>query len=134
MTVVLFLLSTIMFQMPFGIYQHTVRRFKRMQAFNPLKSFDYEFENGRFEDNIGLSALVFVSGLIFAAIPLFVGLDFHWLILIVGNLISLYVVTPFIALMFYPKESIYTSKSLKIKSVLYIVFGVVFLLIALAIK
>lgn len=134
MVVVLFLLSTIMFQIPFGIYQHTVRRFKRMQAFNPLKSFDYEFENGRFEDNISTYVAVFVSGMLMSLVPLFMGFDFHWVILIIGNLITLYFITPFIAFIFYPKERIYTSKLLKIKCIQYIGLGVVLLLIALAIK
>lgn len=134
MTLVLFLLSAIMLQMPFGIYQHTVRRFKRMQTFNPLKSFDYEFENGRFQDNIGIYVTVFASGLLLALIPLFMGFDFHWSILIIGNLISLYFITPFIAFVFYPKESIYTSKLLKIKSMQYIALGIIFLVIACLIK
>jgi len=123
-----------MFQMPFGIYQHTVRRFKRMQAFNPLKSFDYEFENGRFEDNIGTYVTVFVSGMLMALVPLFMGFDFHWAILIIGNLITLYFITPFIAFVFYPKGRIYTSKVLKIKCIQYIGLGVVFLVIASVIK
>lgn len=134
MVTILFLLSVMMFQLPFGIYQHTVRRFKRMQNFNPLKSFDYEFENGRFEDNIGIYITVFVSGLFLALIPLFIGFDFHWSILIIGNLISLYFITPFIAFVFYPKESIYSSKLLKIKNIQYIAIGIIFLVIACSIK
>lgn len=130
MSTVLFLLSAIMFQLPFGIYQHTIRRFKRMQTYNPVKAFDYEFENGSFRDNTGLSVIVFISGLGLALIPLFLGLNFHWLILIIANLLCLYFITPFVAFFIYPKEAIYTTRILKFKAIVFVVLGIVLLVIA----
>lgn len=127
----LFLLSWILFQLPFGIYQDTIRRFKRMQNYNPVQAFDYEYENGKFEENVGFSAVVFISGFGLGLIPLFQALNFHWLILIVVNIISLSVLVPFVSFLLYPKGSIYTIKKLKLKSIQYLALAVLLLIISL---
>ena len=134
MPTLLFIISAVLFQLPFATYQDTIRRFKRMQLYNPDKAFSYELENGRLDENILLISLVFVSGFIIALFPLHKGIDLHWIILIIGNIICLYLVTPFIAFRLYPRELIYDRKILLTKTVMYIVFGAIFYVVGNSLK
>lgn len=126
MSTLLFIISAILFQLPFATYQDTARRLKRMQKYNPDNAFNYELNNGKLNDNKLILLLVLVSGFAFAILPLYKGINIHWLILIIGNVICLYLVTPFIAFKLYPTGIIYDRKMLLIKTVLYIIFGVIF--------
>lgn len=130
MSTLLFILSAVLFQLPFATYQDTCRRLKRMESIDPLKAFNYTFENGRLNENKLLLLLVFISGFAFAILPLYKGINLHWLILTIGNVICLYLVTPFIAFKLYPIGTIYTRKMLLTKTVLYIALGVIFYAIA----
>ncbi|MEJ5102223.1 hypothetical protein [Chryseobacterium sp. MYb328] len=134
MSTLLFIISAVLFQLPFATYQDTIRRFKRMQKYNPDKAFNYELENGKLNENTLYLFLVFVSGFIIALFPLYKGINLHWLILIISNIICLYLVTPFIAIKLYPSELIYERKMLFTKTVLYIVFGVIFYIVGNSLK
>lgn len=132
MTTFLFLLSAMLFQLPFGMYQETLRRFKRMELYNPDKSLNYKSESGKLIANLGIQSAVFFSGFTLALLPLFLGLSFNWIILITGNILCLYFVTPFIAYIIYPIIRIKTISALKFKTIQFIVPGAVCLFIALA--
>lgn len=130
MSAILFIISAILFQLPLSFYQDTIRRFKNLETYNPVKAFDYTFENGNLNDNKLLLLLVFLSGFILSLIPLIIGIKSNWIILVIVNILCLYFVTPFIAFRLYPKGMIYTTKILMIRTILFIIFGFIFLFVA----
>lgn len=131
MATVLFLLSAILFHLPSGIYKDTFRRFKRMELYNPDKAFSFEVQNGNPLENNSITGLVLLSSLILALIPLILGLDFHWIIIIIANTLFSYFIAPMIAFVVYPKDAIYTNKVLKLKTIQYIGLAVILLIIGL---
>lgn len=134
MGTLLFIISAILFQLPFATYQDTIRRLKRMESIDPLKAFNYSIENGRLTDNKVISLLVFISGFVFSVISLFKGINLHWLIIVIGNIMCLYFVTPFIAYRLYPIGMVYNKRMLLIKTTLYIILGVIFYFVANSFK
>lgn len=131
MATVLFLLSAILFHLPSGIYKETFRRFKRMELYNPDKAFSFEVQNGNPLENNLITGLVLLSSLILALIPLILGLNFHWMIIIIANTLFSYFIAPMIAFVVYPKDAIYTNKVLKLKAIQYIGLAVILLIIGL---
>ncbi len=131
MATVLFLLSAILFHLPSGIYKDTFRRFKRMELYNPDKAFSFEVQNGNPLENNSITGLVLLSSLLLALIPLILGLDFHWIIIIIANTLFSYFIAPMIAFVVYPKDAIYTNKILKLKTIQYIGLAVILLIIGL---
>ena len=131
MATVLFLLSAILFHLPSGIYKETFRRFKRMELYNPDKAFSFEVQNGNPLENNSITGLVLLSSLLLALIPLILGLDFHWIIIIIANTLFSYFIAPMIAFVVYPKDAIYTNKVLKLKTIQYIGLAVILLIIGL---
>lgn len=131
MATVLFLLSAILFHLPSGIYKDTFRRFKRMELYNPDKAFSFEVQNGNPLENNLITGLVLLSSLILALIPLILGLNFHWMIIIIANTLFSYFIAPMIAFVVYPKDAIYTNKVLKLKTIQYIGLAVILLIIGL---
>ena len=131
MATVLFLLSAILFHLPSGIYKDTFRRFKRMELYNPDKAFSFEVQNGNPLENNSITGLVLLSSLLLALIPLILGLDFHWIIIIIANTLFSYFIAPMIAFVVYPKDAIYTNKVLKLKTIQYIGLAVILLIIGL---
>lgn len=131
MATVLFLLSAILFHLPSGIYKDTFRRFKRMELYNPDKAFSFEVQNGNPLENNSITGLVLLSSLLLALIPLILGLDFHWIIIIIANTLFSYFIAPMIAFVVYPKDAIYTNKVLKLKTIQYIGLAVILLMIGL---
>lgn len=131
MATVLFLLSAILFHLPSGIYKDTFRRFKRMELYNPDKAFSFEVQNGNPLENNSITGLVLLSSLILALIPLILGLNFHWMIIIIANTLFSYFIAPMIAFVVYPKDAIYTNKVLKLKTIQYIGLAVILLIIGL---
>ncbi len=134
MTTVLFILSAILFHLPSGIYKDTFRRFKKMEHYNPDKAFSYEVQNGYPLENNSITVLVLLSGLLLALIPLFLGFDFHWIVIIITNTLFAYFVAPIIAFVVYPKDAIYTNKILKFKTIQYIGTAAILLIIGLMIR
>lgn len=130
----LFILSAIFFHIPSGIYKDTFRRFKRMELYNPDKAFSFEVQNGNPLESNSITALVLLSSLLLALIPLFLGLELHWLIIIIGNTLFSYFVAPMVAFLVYPKDAIYTNKVLKFKTIQYISIASILLIIGLIIK
>lgn len=130
----LFILSAIFFHIPSGIYKDTFRRFKRMELYNPDKAFSFEVQNGNPLEGNSITALVLLSSLLLALIPLFLGLELHWLIIIIVNTLFSYFVAPMIAFLVYPKDAIYTNKVLKFKTIQYISIASILLIIGLIIK
>ena len=131
MATVLFLLSAILFHLPSGIYKDTFRRYKRMELYNPDKAFSFEVQNGNPLENNSITGLVLLSSLLLALIPLILGLDFHWIIIIIANILFSYFIAPMIAFVVYPKDAIYTNKVLKLKTIQYIGLAVILLIIGL---
>ncbi len=131
MATVLFLLSAILFHLPSGIYKDTFRRYKRMELYNPDKAFSFEVQNGNPLENNSITGLVLLSSLLLALIPLILGLDFHWIIIIIANTLFSYFIAPMIAFVVYPKDAIYTNKVLKLKTIQYIGLAVILLIIGL---
>jgi hypothetical protein len=131
MATVLFLLSAILFHLPSGIYKDTFRRFKRMELYNPDKAFSFEVQNGNPLENNSITGLVLLSSLLLALIPLILGLDFNWIIIIIANTLFSYFIAPMIAFVVYPKDAIYTNKVLKLKTIQYIGLAVILLIIGL---
>lgn len=131
MATVLFLLSAILFHLPSGIYKDTFRRFKRMELNNPDKAFSFEVQNGNPLENNSITGLVLLSSLLLALIPLILGLNFHWMIIIIANTLFSYFIAPMIAFVVYPKDAIYTNKVLKLKTIQYIGLAVILLIIGL---
>ena len=131
MSTVLFLFSAILFHLPSGIYKDTFRRFKRMELYNPDKAFSFEVQHGNPLESNSITGLVLLGSLLLALIPLFLGLDFHWIIIIIANTLFSYFIAPMIAFVVYPKDAIYTNKVLKLKTIQYIGLAVILLIIGL---
>lgn len=134
MTIVLFLLSAILFHLPSGIYKDTFRRFKRMELHNPDEAFSFEAQNGNPLESNSTTGLVLLSSLLLALIPLFIALDFHWTIIIIANTLFSYFIAPMIAFVVYPKDAIYTNKILSFKTIQYIGLAIILLTIGLLIR
>ena len=130
----LFLLSAILFHLPSGIYKDTFRRYKRMELYNPDKAFSFEVQNGNPLENNSITTLVLLSSLLLALIPLFIGLNLHWLIIIICNTLFSCFIAPMIAFFVYPKDVIFTNKVLKFKTIQYISIATILLIVGLIIK
>lgn len=134
MATVLLLLSAILFHLPSGIYKDTFRRFKRMELYNSDKAFSFEAQNGNPLESNSITGLVLLSSLLLALIPLFLALDFHWIIIIIANTLFSYFIAPMIAFVVYPKDAIYTNKVFRFKTIQYIGLAVILLIIGLLIR
>ena len=102
-----------------------------MELYNPDKAFSFEVQNGNPLENNSITGLVLLSSLLLALIPLILGLDFHWIIIIIANTLFSYFIAPMIAFVVYPKDAIYTNKVLKLKTIQYIGLAVILLIIGL---
>lgn len=134
MTTVLFLFSAILFHLPSGIYKDTFRRFKRMEQYNPDEAFSFEVQNGTPLENNSTTALVILSSFLLALIPLLIGFDFHWLLIVIANTLFGYFIAPMIAFVVYQKNAIYTNKVLKHKTFQFIGIAVILLIIGLLLR
>ncbi|MDY3339016.1 hypothetical protein PG279_07490 [Riemerella anatipestifer] len=121
MTTLLLILSALFFQLPFSFLQHTIRKFKRMEMQN--NSFYYAYENGNPSEVNFLTIMIFVSSLFLPLFPFIIGLNINWFIAIILNLVCLFIVTPFVAFIFYPINNIFTDKLLLLITIVCIIVG-----------
>lgn len=136
MKITLLILATLSFHMPLCLLRHTIRKFKKMELYNPELAFLYESNNGSFDDKstILLGIINLLCGLGFALAPLFVAFDINWLIIIISNSVFLFTISPWIAFFLMPLRSIYTKKALIKGMVMYFAIGLVLFIIGLIIK
>lgn len=122
-----FILSAIFLQLPMCIYKDTLRRYQRMALYNPEKAYDYEFENGKI-DNLSIYLVVFLFvGYILSYIPL-LNINVHWFVALIIHLVFIFVVSPIITFIIYPKGKIYNRKSIHIFGVVCIIIGIILFL------
>lgn len=148
MSTLFLLTSAILFHIPLAFYKDTARRFQRMQQFNQDKAMSYKLENNipleygilsanglSKEQNPFSNQLFFyisgITSLLVALIPLYFAFDFHWAIIIVGNVIASYFIIPFLVFFIYPKAGIMSIRLLKMRAIMYIIFGVIFFIAGL---
>ncbi|MFC4738978.1 hypothetical protein ACFO3U_03135 [Flavobacterium ponti] len=134
MSTFIFIISAILLHIPSGIYKDTIRRFKRMEEFNPDKAYSFQVTNGHPLDNSTLSGLALFSSIILALIPIFQALSINWILIIIINTLFSFLIAPVIAFIFYPKGVIYTNRRLKIKTFQHIGLAIILLIVAFSIK
>lgn len=125
MKTLLLIISVVLFHLPLGIYKDTLRRFNRMEQYNPDKAFSYGLENGSLMENSLSVIFYFVSSLLFALIPLIGGLKINWILAIILNMILSFFIIPFVVFYMYPHNGIFTKKSIKLLGVICCIAGLV---------
>ncbi|MFC5874079.1 hypothetical protein SAMN05443633_105301 [Chryseobacterium arachidis] len=128
MEIAIFILSTVFFQLPFAFFQHSIRKYKRLESYNPMESLNYTVNNGQL-DNMVLKIVIFISGLMIAFFPLWKAINIHWIFVVFINLIMLYLLTPFLAFAIYPKNRILNVKQLSFLTITCLVFAIMLFLI-----
>lgn len=128
MEIAIFIISTVFFQLPFAFYQHSIRKFKRLESYNPMEALNYIVNNGQL-DNMILKIVIFISGLMIAFFALWKAINIHWIFVIFINLIMLYLLTPFLVFAIYPKNRILNVKQLSFLTITFLVFAIMFFLI-----
>ena len=128
MEIVIFILATVFFQLPFAIYQHSIRKYKRLESYNPMEALNYTVNNGQL-DNMILKIVIFISGLMIAFFPLWKAINIHCIFVVFINLIMLYLLTPFLAFAIYPKNRILNVKQLSFLTITFLVVAIMFFLI-----
>lgn len=126
------ILSAILLQIPLALYKDTLRRFQRMELYNPDKAIDYTFDNGSFADITWQVILFLLFGYILSFVPLVNGLEMHWLLCFVIHLVLVFLITPIIIFAFYPTRRIFTKRSLNMIGVISLILGI--LLFAIGIE
>lgn len=125
MNTILLIISIILFHLPLALYKDTIRRYQRMVQYNPMKAYDYDFNNGYLMETSLSVIIYFISSLLFALFPLIGGLGLNWIIAIILNLVLAFFIIPFIAFSVYPTNSILTKRSLVIISAVSIVVAII---------
>ncbi|TWP28827.1 hypothetical protein ETU08_08255 [Apibacter muscae] len=129
---ILCILSVIIFHLPLTLYKDTIRRFQRMEKYNPDKALIYNQYNGNLSE-ISLSVILyFLSSLLFSLFPLIEGLEINWLIAIILNLGLAFYVIPFIGFIFYPSDMIFNKNTLKIIGSICIILGFILFTIGMS--
>ncbi len=136
MKITFLIISALAFHLPLGMIKETIRKYKRMEYYNPDKAIMYNIENGTFNDNttIVLGALGYLSGYGLALVPLFSAFEIHWLIILISNTLFLFFISQWIAFSLIPLTGIYTRKTLIKTMILYFVIGIIFLILGLIIN
>lgn len=113
METILLITSTILFHLPLALYKDTIRRYQRMEQYNPDKAWHYDYENGDLFEYSLSTYYYFASSLIFALFPLIGGFELNWILAIILNIALSFFIIPFIAFSIYPANSILNKGSLK---------------------
>ena len=125
------ILSAILLQIPLALYKDTVRRFQRMELYNPDKAIDYTFDNGSFTDITWQVILFLLFGYILSFVLLVNGLEIHWFLCFVIHLFLVFLITPIIIFAFYPTRKIFTKRSLNMIGVICLILGILLLAIGI---
>jgi hypothetical protein len=132
------IISLMFFHLPLAFYEDTKRRYKRMEYYNNPKRFDYDWHNDfAFDDRLSSSKTKYfellcrLSSYIGGLFPLFILLDFHWILLILMNLLLIGPANMLIVIFSTPQKSILSFSLLKPMSISFIVLGIIFYLIGI---
>lgn len=132
------IISFMLFHLPLAFYEDTKRRYKRMEYYNNPNRFDYDWNNDfAFKDELSSSKtklfeiLCRLSSYIGALLPLFKLLNFHWIFIILLNLLILGPAHMLFVFFVTPHKSILSFNILKPMSIVFIVLGIIFYLIGI---
>lgn len=126
MKIALLIFATLAFHLPLGLLKHTIRKYKRMELYNPDEAFHYKIVNGSFSDDtsVRLGIFGFFSGLVIAFVPLYIAFDVSWFIILISNTICLFTISPWIAFVLMPLTGIHTKRVLIRAMLLYFMIGI----------
>ncbi len=132
MKMTLLILSAVIFHLPHSFFEDTIRRYKRMQLYNPEKAYLYEQNNGGMDSFLSINVFGYVLSLVVALIPLFKAFPLRWyavILIIMANILYMVFVSSFLAYFMYPTMAIFWKSKLKEITIVCTIIATVLLVI-----